>query len=317
MRLRGIDFGPVLGASGVQGFFGEGYQFHKYLRPFGLDFAGCTFVAKTTTLWPRLDNMPMRKDQITPKEFKPKCIKVNLTQGHILNSVGLSGPGAKALLEMNRWQQRTKPFLLSFMSVAKDKPSRLQELDQFCVLLKNHLVGFQTRIGLQINFSCPNVGLNPAELVNEISYALDLAASHLNIPLIPKINVEFPAQAALKISQHRVCDALCISNTIPWGHLGNQINWERLFGTKISPLAHLGGGGLSGKPLFRLVTNWIYQARYLGMTIPINAGGGILGPDDLTWLQTAGADSIFLGSIASLRPWRVQKTIERAHMLFR
>ena len=48
MRLRNIDFGPVFGASGVQGFFGEGYLHHKFLRFLGLNFDGCTFVAKTT-----------------------------------------------------------------------------------------------------------------------------------------------------------------------------------------------------------------------------------------------------------------------------
>src|SRR3989344_7751324 len=38
MKLRGIEFGRVWGASGVLGFFGEGYWFHPYLKRFGLDF---------------------------------------------------------------------------------------------------------------------------------------------------------------------------------------------------------------------------------------------------------------------------------------
>ena len=45
MKLKGIPFGNVFGASGVQGFFGEGYWFHPYLKPFGLDFGDATFVA--------------------------------------------------------------------------------------------------------------------------------------------------------------------------------------------------------------------------------------------------------------------------------
>ena len=48
MNQRVADFGPVWGASGVQGFFGEGYWFHRWVP--GLSFDGCTFVAKTTTL---------------------------------------------------------------------------------------------------------------------------------------------------------------------------------------------------------------------------------------------------------------------------
>lgn len=35
MILRGINFGPVLGASGVQGFFGEKYLHQKLSGPLG------------------------------------------------------------------------------------------------------------------------------------------------------------------------------------------------------------------------------------------------------------------------------------------
>jgi len=58
--MRGIDFGPVWGASGVLGFFGEGYWYHRYWKPFGLNFSGVTFVAKTTTLKERSGNMPLK-----------------------------------------------------------------------------------------------------------------------------------------------------------------------------------------------------------------------------------------------------------------
>ena len=110
MRLREINFGPVLDGSGVEGFFGEGYWFHKFLRPLGLNFNGCAFVAKTATLKPRKGNMPLKDDGITPKELKPKCVKVKLFKGVALNAVGLSGPGAIALFEDGRWQKRTRPF---------------------------------------------------------------------------------------------------------------------------------------------------------------------------------------------------------------
>ncbi len=53
MKLRGVEFGKVFAASGMQGFFGEGYWYHRFLKPFGLNFEGITFVAKTTTLNPR------------------------------------------------------------------------------------------------------------------------------------------------------------------------------------------------------------------------------------------------------------------------
>src|SRR3989338_5663965 len=108
MVLRGIDFRHILGGSGTQGFFGEGYPFHKILKPLGLNFEGSTFVAKTTTLRSRKGNLPLKEDGITPAEFFPECIKVYFCKGIVLNAVGLSGPGAKFLFEDGRWQKIKK-----------------------------------------------------------------------------------------------------------------------------------------------------------------------------------------------------------------
>jgi dihydroorotate dehydrogenase len=302
MKLRGIPFGNVLAASGVQGFFGEGYWFHPYLRPFGLDFSNFTFVAKTTTLAARSGNLPLR-DDFTPRELMPNCIYEKPWQGIALNALGLSGPGAAALLQTDRWQARQKPFFISFMSVDKTAQGRLDELKGFVELFRRYLPQFRAPVGLQINYSCPNVGLHLHGLVDEVGEGLSIA-SRLEIPLMPKFNVMLPPKIAKEIGDDPLCDALCISNTIPYGQLPDRIDWEKLFGP-VSPLAHYGGGGLSGKPLLPLILEWLTEIRSMGFTKPINAGGGILSLDDARRVAYAGADSIFLGSIAFLRPWRV------------
>src|SRR3989344_6580999 len=95
-----INFGRVWGASGVQGFFGEGYPYHRL--PFGPRFSGLTFVAKTATWWPR--------------SF-PRKVHVGLQglwHGYALNSVRLSNPGIRVLFEDGRWQDRKEPFFISF-----------------------------------------------------------------------------------------------------------------------------------------------------------------------------------------------------------
>ena len=84
-----------------------------------------------------------------------------------------------------------------------------------------------------------------------------------------------------------------------------------MFGSDVSPLHHPGGGGLSGAPLLPLSVEWIARARKLGMKTPINGGGGILSFRDAQLVMDAGANSVFLGSIAMLRGWRVQKTINQ------
>ena len=123
-----------------------------------------------------------------------------------------------------------------------------------------------------------------------------------------------PVEAAHEISTYPNCDALCISNTIPYGQLPDRIPWEKLFGSALkeeSPLAKY-GGGLSGKLLLPLLLEWIRAARKRDITKPINAGGGILSlPDAISVFEDLGSgnDSISLGSIAFLRPWRVKKSL--------
>lgn len=311
MRLRGIDLGPVLDASGVRGFFGEGYAHHALWKPFGLRFKGSTFVSKTTTLAPRPGNMPLGAD-LRPEELLPKCVVVKPWKGVALNAVGLSGPGAEALFATGRWQARTEPFFISFMSVAPTGAERQRDLEDFIGLFIRHLDEFQAPVGLQLNFSCPNVGIDPAHLVEEVAWALRTAALP-GVPLMPKFNVLLLPEAAAEISRLPSCDAVCVSNTIPWGTLPERIDWQGLFGGTVSPLAHLGGGGLSGAPLLPLTAAWVAAARRAGLRKPINAGGGILAPSDVDTLFASGADSVFIGSIAILRPWRVASVIRRAH----
>ncbi len=314
MKLRGINFGPIWGGSGVQGFFGEGYWYHSWLEWLGLDFSGMTFVAKTTTLRAHTGNMPMREDRITPREYLPRCIAVKPFKGIALNAIGLSGPGAKVLLAKNRWQFHRHPFFLSFMSVSATMNERFDELEGFIKLLATQRTKFESPFGLQLNFSCPNVGVSSKtdELISEIEIALDIAAI-LNIPLVPKLNILAPPSIVRRLEAHPACDAVCVSNTLPFGALPERLDWEKLwpFGSPLlkrklnTPIA----GGLSGKNLFPLVRRWVQRARACSAHFPINAGGGILTPDNAISLLQDGADSVFIASMAFLRPWNVKKTI--------
>lgn len=313
MKLRGIDFGCVLDASGTEGFFGEGYLYQKAL---GINFSGATFVAKTMTLRPRAGNMRIREDGSLPwRPLRPDCIVVKPFKGVALNAVGLSNPGAESLLAQGKWQKRKDPFFLSFMAVGATREERMKELEEFIDLLFYFKKDFRAPFGLQTNRSCPNVGLHPEKIVEETIDVLT-AVSVLDIPIMLKFNILLPVEEALKISKHSACDALCVSNTIPWGALPSLINWRELFGLDESPLKKYGGGGLSGAPLLPLVKRWVKSARFAGITKPINAGGGILHPDDVDTLFEAGADSVFVGSVSFLRPWRVRAIIKRTRQIY-
>ncbi len=314
------DFGPVWGASGVQNFFGQGYPYHRYFRLIpGFGFEGMTFVAKTTTLEPRIGNMPLN-GALMPVERRPRCIVVKLVEGVALNAVGLSGPGFHSLLREGQWQQRLRPFFLSFAPQGATIEAKMADAQKFANMLWCRLSEFKTQIGLQFNISCPNTGEDVASvgaLVAEARALLDVLAA-IGIPVLVKVNVLMPVRAVKKIEDHPACAGICVSNTIPWSALRSVgVDPVRLFGSEESPLAQFGGGGLSGAPLLPLVEKWVRDARKEGLTKHLNAGGGILRPHDVDRLKDAGADSVSLGSIAILRPWRLQATISRAQQLFR
>jgi len=313
MIVRGIDFGRVLNSSGARGFFGEGYWFHR-LFP-GLDYRGSTFVAKTTTLEARAGNMPLRGDY-TPAEVSPKCIVVKPWKGVVLNSVGLSGPGIAPLLR--RWSgyhgfpDSPGGKMISVMSVLPDSKDRADEMRKIADAV--HASDLPRDVGVQLNLSCPNVGLNPSYLVQDAQAQLD-ALRPLGRPIFLKVNVLFPVEAALELSKQPGCDGFVVSNTIPWGKLPERIDWRRLFGSDVSPLASIGGGGLSGKPLLPLVTEWVRSARAAGVHhfAKIVGGGGILSVRDAAEMVSSGVDAIELGSISILRPWRVASVIRYAN----
>ncbi|WKZ26690.1 MAG: hypothetical protein QY304_01145 [Candidatus Paceibacterota bacterium] len=328
-------FGAVWGASGVQGFFGEGYPFHSILKRFCPGFLlRISFVAKTATLDSRPGNMPL--SGITPTERLPKCVWASHRKGIALNAVGLSNPGLEALLlgkfkgVPQTWQERDKPFQISIMSTAQTSEARLRETKDMLGLIGRCATDFQSEFGIQINISCPNVSMSHRsneDTVNETLATLDLAKdSAPGIRIIVKLSPTFPPESVHQISRHPACWGIVMGNTVPWRspipwlleESGLQINWDDLFGKdEKSPLQKRGltqAGGLSGRPLLPIICEWIQRARGSGVQCHLNGGGGILHPKDVCRVFDAGADSISLGSIAFLRPWRLAECITESHL---
>lgn len=313
--LRGIDFGCICVSSGTLNFFGNGWPYHRlYQKIFGsyFDFKGATFIAKTTTLNERAGNMPLN-EALMPKELKPKCIKVNFSKAIMLNAVGLSGPGAKVLLETGEWQKRTEPFMISFMSLGNTVSEQVAEAEAFVKLLLAYKSGFKAPFAVQVNGSCPNTKHSTEEVFKN-SLAILEPFQKLGVPIDYKIAIADAIAAGIEaifeIEKSGLCDCLTCSNTIPWGKLPELISWKELFGSEDSPLKDLGGGGLSGKPLKNIVHTWLTDMRKKGISMPIKAGGGILSPQDARDFLMAGANAVEIGCISTLRPYRIAKTIK-------
>lgn len=318
--INGIDFGPIWAMSGMLNFYGEGWPYHKILKFFGVSFESITLVSKTTTLLPNEGNMPLKKN-LMPIEIIPKSIYINFFKKYALNAISLSGPGAEEILSSEKLHNKTKPFQLSFMSVANSEQERINEFDQFIKILIREYPKYQTRIGLQLNATCPNTKHDNPE-IKEILKMLDMCDPlvEVGIAIILKINVEMPTSNVVTLGEHQNCHGICTSNTVNFGNLPKKINWQKLFPNG-SPLLKRNlniekPGGLSGAPLFSLVIEQIQELRKAGFIKHINAGGGIIYKKDVAKLLEAGADSISIGSIAFLNPFAIPGIIKRANKLF-
>jgi dihydroorotate dehydrogenase len=307
------QFGPVWDGAGVRGFSGEGYWYHRFVP--GLNFTGSTLVTKTITTFGAVGNMPLTKDY-RPKRVYPDCIEVDWSNALALNAVGLSGPSANEFLETGRWQAITEPFLISFMPVlAEDHGLHASEVSQFVGVLKTHLSNFKSkRLGVQVNITCPNAGVDLGALLQKAVPIVN-ELKRLGFPVVIKLNLLVPPEAAARIARETGC-AITIANTIPFGAV-LPASWWNYYYKNGSPLESRGypAGGLSGKVLLSFVADWVQEFRRYDTNTHVNAGGGILKPDDVNVLAGEGASSIFFASVAMLRPWRLHSIIERGHKL--
>ncbi len=315
MNIKNINFDNCFLASGVLNFFGDGWWYDAWYRALIPGFKiteKTTFVTKTTTFNGQIGNMPLNKN-FRPRELVPKSIKVYPLKGIILNAVGLSGPGAKILFESNKWQQINQPFFISFMAIGDNLTQRIEETKKFTDMLIDYLPEFKTKIGLQINISCPNTKHGTKDLMNEALMILKLVAKS-KLPIDLKVNALVSNEVVKEIEMSKLCDILTLSNTIPYGI--DEINWKKILRQKQSPLKHLGGGGLSGRAIFPLVLDKIKSLRSTGIKMPIKGSGGIFSATDVDKMKTAGANAIEIGTVLILRPWRVKAIVNRANKIF-
>lgn len=296
-------FGKVYTASGALGLDGEGYYYDKFFNKIpGYSLDNTTFITKTVTVNPLVGNLPFsKKNSLTPLSKWPKCIKVYPFTGALMNAVGVSNPGLKNILARGIWQKREEPFIISIIPVRNNYQKRLNELSEVARLINNY--EFKTKIGLQLNVSCPNTGIMD-DYFREVETYLKLFRSLLKVPIDLKVNVLFPIDKAVSLAP--LCDIITCSNTIPYGSFPDIIYWKKFKG-----LEKFGGGGLSGSPIFPLVKQWITNFRILDKKTKIKACGGIMRAKDVDELKLAGANAIEIGSVKLLRPWRVKSIVEK------
>jgi dihydroorotate dehydrogenase len=331
MIIDGIEFPNVWCAPGARNFTGRGWWYTDLLKvlfpSYGWDNTG--FVTKTATLLPRPGNMPLAEDGETPKERLPKCIKVYPFSGHVLNAVGLSGPGLDEVLAMLRKNPPRQPFMLSIMCVGEDHLAELQNMLEKIAEFKQT---FDVPFMVQVNMGCPNTGEDPTRFYAELDAYLDEFRRH-DMKAFFNFSPLVPVEMLLKADRHPACAGFWLGNSILWGTPG--IEWKRFssLGRRLarkrpdSPLPRRLGwsassdtprpkGGLSGPACRKFTLSTINDARRAGVQKPIIGGNGFQKKESLDYLWLAGADGVALGIVAMLRPWRLGKLINYANEKF-
>lgn len=218
---------------------------------------------------------------------------------HMLNSVGLAGPGVAA------WRTDYLPGLekRGCDVVASIWGRTVQEFAEAAEGLRGAKV-----IAMEVNASCPNlesrstIFAHSALATAEIVRAAKVAALPIWIKLSPN-TPELVAVAGAALDAG--ADALVLVNTV----LGLGIDIER---RRLS-LGN-GGGGVSGPGILPVSLRCVFECRAAFPDAPIVGVGGVSSGEDAVAMLMAGANAVEVGTATFANPrapWIVQRGLER------
>lgn len=326
---------PVIAASGVLGFSGEGYWHYKLMNIFTFGLFGyilrnwITFQSKTTTAFANKGNAELANDGYSLKEKMPNCVAVNFIKGFMVNNFSLSGPGLEFFLKNGLWVNFTGEFHISVMLIGKTAEERIVEAEHIVMLLQKYLYTLKaSKIFLNWNISCPNTGHDVLKnFLNTFNPEYEIL-SRLKLPILVKVGWNFPIDVARKLQELEWIKGFVAINTIPFNELPGFTK-KKYFtkdedGEYVSPLDKYqdsfyvkGRGGVSGHPERKFSLSWITKARQGGIIKPIIGGGGIMNPFNVWQYKNAGATLISIGTAVSLRFWNLPLIILVANVLFK
>jgi dihydroorotate dehydrogenase (NAD+) catalytic subunit len=278
---NGHRFSFCCGA-GALAFDGRGWPWDHPFRWAGLlrpkEF---TVVAKTVTLKPRKGNL---------RWWKPwTCVKL-LKEGNVVNAVGLTNPGVHHW-SCHGYEVAKQMGYKVAASVAVERPEEATELGFYLADLNLAYIEF--------NASCPNTGQVFTD--NEIVDAVNRLWGESMIPVVVKLSY---AQAMNTRLIHMLEDSYAEAV-----HCINTVPWSTLYPNETSPLASLGGGGVSGPDIYHHAQNAVRHVKRYAPNLPIIAGGGIESEFDALTFKELGAGAFSIGTLFMRKPWAPNRLI--------
>jgi dihydroorotate dehydrogenase (NAD+) catalytic subunit len=218
---------------------------------------------------------------------------------HMLNSVGLAGPGVSA------WREHFLPDLeqRGCAVVASIWGRTVNEFGEAAEAMRGANV-----VAVEVNASCPNLESRSSIFAHSALATAEVvrASKAADLPLWIKLSPNTPdliaiAGAALDAG----ADALVLVNTV----LGLGIDIER----RQLSLGN-GGGGVSGPGILPVALRCVYECRAAFPTTPIVGVGGVSSGEDAVAMIMAGANAVEVGTATFANPrapWLVQQGLER------
>jgi dihydroorotate dehydrogenase (NAD+) catalytic subunit len=217
---------------------------------------------------------------------------------HMLNAVGLAGPGVLA------WRENYLPALLQRGAavVGSIWGRNVAEFTDAARAMRGADI-----VALEVNASCPNLEDRSHIFAHSASATAQIvsASREAGVPLWVKLSPNTPdlvaiASAALEAG----AQALVLVNTV----LGLAIDIE----SRTAALGN-GGGGLSGPGLLPVALRAVYDCREAFASTPIVGVGGISSGEDAVAMLMAGANALEVGTASFANPraaWIIQKGLE-------
>lgn len=273
-------------ASGALAFDGRGWPWEWPMRWVGLLDPRCfTVVIKSLTRQPRAGNL---------RWYAPWRVVKMLPRG-VVNAVGLTNPG------LDWWCRRVGPLVASFShkligSFHADTPHDAAEMTR-------RLQQFPL-VALELNLSCPNTREHAPQDSSRVLALIEAARKVAQLPLIAKLAVTHDYRAIARAA-HGMIEAIAI----------NSVPWPMVFPDRPSPLATLGGGGVSGA-IAQSYTWQMVQDLAGATNIPV-IGPGIWEYEDLARVRRLGAQAVSFGSVFLRYPWRPTRFVRRERKEYR
>jgi dihydroorotate dehydrogenase (NAD+) catalytic subunit len=218
---------------------------------------------------------------------------------HMLNAVGLAGPGVAT------WRERYLPDLegRGCDVVASIWGRTVAEFADAAEAMRGAHV-----VAVEVNASCPNLESRSSIFAHSALATAEIvrASKVAGLPLWIKLSPNTPelvqiADAALDAG----ADALVLVNTVLG--LGVDIETRR-------PSLGNGGGGVSGPGILPVALRCVYECRAAFPTTPIVGVGGVSSGEDAVAMIMAGANAVEVGTATFANPrapWIVRRGLDQ------